>query len=175
MGDGCKTNPNYKQPNEKAEGAAKRRLLEWVWEPEEGVQQTRKPKFGPQHYQLHLNEADRAYHQIQSLNGTGGGGNGTAGGDESMADCMKKAVGEACDNIASCDDPVPSNYYDDKDIESLVGMCTIQANAGGMFGCFAQDSEVVVENQGKVSLDSIKVGDKVLAASADGSLDFSRV
>ena len=85
--DACKALKDYKQPNEKDEGAAapadaaadagaadeaeaeeeeaarrrRRRLLGWVWEPKNGEKKTHVPTHGPEYYTLKLSEADRAH------------------------------------------------------------------------------------------------------------------
>jgi len=182
--DACKTNPGYVQPNKDA----KRRLLGWVWEPEAaGEKKTAKPKHGPEHYHLKLSETDRRFamhsklhtemnvkhkapaHAMQVLaeNATGATG---ATGSVSFNDCQKKATEEACAAIAGCKNPVCESYYNEPEIEALCGMCTMAP-----LGCFANSAEVYIPNKGALKVGDLEIGDRVLAASADGKPVSSEV
>ena len=148
--DKCKEHKDYKEPN----AGASRRLLGWVWEPDQqGQKKTAMPKHGPSHYHLKLSESDRRFaqhsqlaqhfpsHPAQMLNETGGdGGNATGGGgsgEKSFDDCQKEAAEDACKKISSCKDPVCDNYYNEPEIEALCGICTMAP-----LGCFANSAEV---------------------------------
>jgi len=85
-----------------------------------------------------------------------------------------KAAKDTCTKMATCKDPVCAHYYNDPDVERLCGICTMTV-AGGGFGCFASDLEVVVEGRGPVPVGSVAVGECLLGADADGSMSFSRV
>jgi hypothetical protein len=139
--DKCKDHKDYKEPNKDA----KRRLLGWVWEPDQkSEKKSPMPAHLPTYYRLKLEEGMRGKHaahagiqlahmhhsqlahkaHFQSLenatNATAGGGN-----DPSFDECMKESVEKACESIAGCEDPVCDNYYNEPDVEALCGMCTM--------------------------------------------------
>jgi hypothetical protein len=98
----------------------------------------------------------------------------------SMDTCKHEALGDTCNHIGKCSQPVCSRdtMYNDTKIEALCGMCTLAGetgSTGGFFGCFAVDSLVDVHGKGRVEVAQVAVGDRIRAASSDGSLVFSRV
>jgi len=177
--DKCKAADDYVEPNKDA----RRRLLGWVWEPDQEPK-TAMPQHPPTYYKLRLGEADRRKSRVmhraamldeQMLDAAADNAtnatNATATGSEKnlLADCEHKALGPACEWIASCANPVCESYYNDPEVEALCGMCTMGA------GCFAHAAEVYTKDRGPVQISELTVGDKVLAATAEGSVVSSEV
>ena len=177
--DKCKAADDYVEPNKDA----RRRLLGWVWEPDQEPK-TAMPQHPPTYYKLRLSEADRRKSRVmhraamldeQMLDAAADNAtnatNATATGSEKnlLADCEHKALGSACESIASCANPVCESYYNDPEVEALCGMCTMGA------GCFAHAAEVYTKDKGPVQISELTVGDKVLAATAEGSVVSSEV
>jgi len=156
--DACKAHADYKEPNK----GASRRLLGWVWEPSAGEAKTAVPKHVPGFYRHQMLANDTAGNDTAAA---GGGGDGP-----SFDDCQKEAAKEACASIASCEDPVCDNYYNEPEIEALCGMCTMAP-----LGCFAHSAEVYIQDKGAVKVGDLRIGDRVLAASTDGKPISSEV
>ena len=99
----------------------------------------------------------------------------------SMDTCKHEALGDTCTHIGKCPQPVCSadTMYNDTKVEALCGMCTLAGEGGvaggGIGGCFAVDALVDVQGKGRVEVAQVNVGDRIRAASPDGSLVFSRV
>jgi len=55
--DACADHADYVEPN----AAAKRRLLNWVWEPEDGVEKSAAPNKGPSHYEMKMTSARKSH------------------------------------------------------------------------------------------------------------------
>mmetsp|Transcript_20656 Transcript_20656/g.41906 ORF Transcript_20656/g.41906 Transcript_20656/m.41906 type:complete len:499 (-) Transcript_20656:176-1672(-) len=169
--DTCKTNPNYEQPNKDAG----RRLLEWVWEPAAGEARAApsgKPNHDPSAYEMVLRRRRQGpqYRLAQMLNESGGNSSDAEEDTPSMQDCMEEAVGDACDNLAGCDDKVCASYYNEPEIEALCGMCGM-ANSG-KFGCFAKHATVEVAGKGQVAIGSVSVEDEVMTAEGPSRVYF---
>jgi hypothetical protein len=137
--DKCKDHKDYKEPNKDA----KRRLLGWVWEPDQkSEKKSPMPAHLPTYYRLKLEEGLRGKHaahagtqlahmhhpqlahkaHFQSLD------NATdvkAGGNQQFDECMIESVEKACKSIAGCENPVCDSYYNEPDVEALCGMCTM--------------------------------------------------
>lgn len=178
------------EEEEEAARRRRRRLLGWVWEPSKaGEKKTPLPVHGPSYYKLKLSETDRAHVKSKQVklsqavhptvhpvhpqmlddNATDAAGGGKKE-EVSFADCQKKAVEETCAKLSSCDDPVCDNYYNEPEIEALCGMCTMAP-----LGCFAGSAEAYIQGKGAVKVSDLEIGDKVLAASADGKTIASEV
>jgi len=165
----------------------RRRLLGWVWEPKTGEKKTPLPAHGPAYYKLKLSEQDRAHAHTKQVtlrqtvhpavhpvhpqmlddNATAGGGDAKV---QTFDECQKAAMEDVCSKLASCSDPVCDNYYNEPEIESLCGMCTMAP-----LGCFAASAEAYIQGKGTVKVQDLQIGDKVLAASADGKAISSEV
>ena len=140
------------EEEEEAARRRRRRLLGWVWEPKTGEKKTPLPAHGPAYYKLKLSEQDRAHAHTKQVslrqtlhpvhpqmlddNATAGGG-GAKAKVQTFDECQKAAMEDVCSKLASCSDPVCDNYYNEPEIESLCGMCTMAP-----LGCFAASAEV---------------------------------
>ena len=96
--------------------------------------------------------------------------------------CMKNAAWKACENLASCPDPICKNYYNDVEIESLCGICSMAGliDDGGCFPRSALTWKYLSSPRSgpgvpqQVLLANVKTGDFVLSAAADSTLVPSR-
>ncbi len=156
------------EPPEAAEERRRRRhLLSWVWVPDKGE----SPK----------NALNKALKKKQDAEVFATSTLATfSRAAVSMDTCKHEALGDTCNHIGKCSQPVCSRdtMYNDTKIEALCGMCTLAGetgSTGGFFGCFAVDSLVDVHGKGRVEVAQVAVGDRIRAASSDGSLVFSRV
>ncbi|KAJ1481810.1 hypothetical protein T484DRAFT_1806189, partial [Baffinella frigidus] len=123
--DACMENPGYEVPNKDA----KRRLMNWVWEPEDGAQKSAAPRQGPSHYEMKMTAARKSHnlaagahrmsaklaasHLVISSSATMLPENATDGAADanatdaapegpSMDECKEKATAKACAKIALC-------------------------------------------------------------------------
>ena len=98
-----------------------------------------------------------------------------------MDTCKQQALGDVCQQIGKCTQPVCSadTMYNDTKVEALCGMCTLageQTEAGASAGgCFATDALVEAQGKGLIEVAQVATGDKIAAVSKDGSLVYSRV
>ena len=175
--DKCTAADDYVVPNKDA----KRRLLGWVWDPEGNEPKTAVPSHYPRYYKMQLKEQDRQHARMMHLrmqeassmlaeNATDANATNATGGKTKLAECEAKALGDACTNIAGCADPVCQSYYNDPAVEALCGMCVMEKS-----GCFAHAAEVYVKGKGAIQVSQLEVGDRVLAASTEGTPVSSEV
>lgn len=88
-----------------------------------------------------------------------------------MKQCIDFAVGNLCDMLADCDDPVCDSYYNETEIESLCGICEMRLGDKDK-GCFASRAPVVT-NRGLMTVGELRAGDMVRSAQDDTT--WSRV
>jgi len=89
-----------------------------------------------------------------------------------MKQCMDVALGELCKMLASCDDPVCDNYYNETEVEGLCGMCEMRIGDKDK-GCFASHGHVSTA-RGTVPVGDLRLGDWVESV-ADGQVAWARV
>jgi hypothetical protein len=144
-------------PEEEEEERRRRRhLLGWVWKPNSGLKKQEAEVF---------HTSTLATFKRMAV---------------SMAECKTQALGDTCEQIGKCTQPVCSSetMYNDTKVESLCGMCTLageETEAGAETGCFALEGVVDVEGRGSTEITYLAVGEKIAAAAPDGSITYSRV
>jgi len=159
------------EEEEEEERRRRRHLLSWVWVPGEGTEPKdaaleRKVKLAEQKHVFYTSSL-ATFHRVAV----------------DMATCKKQAVGDVCEYIGKCTQPVcnEETMYNNTKVESLCGICLLAGQqgeagaSGGGLGCFALDASVAFESGEGKTVDDVRVGDRIAAAAADGSVGFSRV
>lgn len=88
-----------------------------------------------------------------------------------MKQCIDFAVGNLCDMLADCDDPICDSYYNETEIESLCGICEMRLGDKDK-GCFASQAPVLTR-RGLVTVGDLRAGDFFRSAKDDTT--WSRV
>ena len=147
------------EEEEEEERRRRRHLLGWKWVPGQGVEVKKKLEAETFH------TSTLATFKRMAV---------------SMMECKTQALGDACEQIGKCSQPVCSSdtMYNDTKVEALCGMCVLageETEAEGATGCFALEGMVDVWGSGPVQIAHLSVGDRIAAAAPDGSLKYSRV
>jgi hypothetical protein len=146
---------------EEEERRRRRHLLSWVWVPGQGVEPKAAKKADPEVFYT----SQLATFKRMAVD---------------MSACKTEALGDVCKQMGKCPQPVCDDMtmYNDTKVEALCGMCLLGGEASLTVadkGCFALDAMVDVQGRGRVEVADVVAGDKIAAASTDGSLEYSRV
>lgn len=149
---------------EEEERRRRRHLLSWVWVPGQNEEPKAARKVAKADPEVFYTSQLATFKRMA----------------EEMSACKTQALGDACKQIGKCTQPVCDDMtmYNDTKVESLCGMCLLGGQAQLAVadkGCFALDAMVDVQGRGRVEVADVVAGDKIAAASAAGSLEYSRV